>query len=458
MSLCVQPNCELILVTNTGTTIQSFDFYDCSGVLLNLSLTPDMDYYINYCSTSSYTGSSINVINLGAVENVYGITGCCNSDKIFFGVPTGFTDFQTGDTIHSENFFLSKVGQSKNGCYTIIEEIDYLLFPILDLNLYCSVIESPITYILQDCELCVADNPCDVPKPTPTPSYNIPNPVILPKNECDVITLFPMSAECFSIQPSSESSYDGSVAIGITGGTSPYTIEWQNGNKSSAITNLGYGEYPVKITDFYGDFVIEKVCILGVPPSQTPTPTPTITPTITPTPTPTNFVSTPTPTPTPTATTPKAWFVYSKCGQLYDPPTVIVQSVVGPYQSPTIYFSHNGSCYVFLNIATSIPNFPINYNVIISQTNYFTNVGQQTFTSCDDCFSSVEPNNPICQPFSLFNRSNVQQTYSFWSCETNEVISNIPIQPNQIINICSYSTPVVSNPLVTITVLVGTCP
>lgn len=458
MSLCVQPNCELILVTNTGTTIQSFDFYDCSGTIVNLSLTPNIDYYLNYCSTSIYTGSSVNIVNLGSVENIYELGGCCNLDKVYFGVPTGFTDFQSGDTIHSENFFLSQVSESKTGCYTILEEIDYLLFPILDINLYCSVIESPITYILQDCELCVVDNPCNTPKPTPTPSYNIPNPVILPKNECDVITLFPMSAECFSIQPSSESSFDGSVAIGITGGTSPYTIEWENGNKSSAITNLGYGEYPVKITDYYGDFVIEKVCILGVPPSQTPTPTPTITPTITPTPTPTNFVSTPTPTPTPTATTPKAWFVYSKCGQLYDPPTVIVQSVVGPYQSPTIYFSHNGSCYVFLNIATSIPNFPINYNVIISQTNYFTNVGQQTFTSCDDCFSSVEPNNPICQPYSLFNRSNVLQTYSYWDCQTSQVITNLPILPNQIINVCSFTSPGVSNPLVTITALTGTCP
>ena len=64
----------------------------------------------------------------------------------------------------------------------------------------------------------------------------------------------------------------------------------------------------------------------------------------------------------------------------------------------------------------------------------------------------------ICQPYTLFNGSNVQQTYSFLSCETNQVIGNIPIQPNQISNVCSYSSPFVSNPLVTITVLVGTCP
>jgi len=458
MSLCAFQNCELILVTNTGTTIQSFDFYDCAGELQNLSLTPDVDYYVNYCPTNGYTGTSVNIVDLGVIEYVLAAFGCCESDKIYFGVPSGFTDFQTGDTVYSESYFASTTNKTKFGCYNIVEEIDYLLFPILDLDLYFSVIESPLTYVSQDCTLCVSDYSCNQPLPTPTPSYSVINPIIQPKNECDVITLFPMSAQCFTVQPSSEGSYDGSVAIGITGGTSPYTIEWQNGNKSSAITNLGYGEYPVKITDYYGDFIVEKVCVLGVPPSATPTPTPTITPTITPTPTPTTMVTTPTPTPTPTATTPKAWFVYSKCSQLYEPPTVIVQSVVGPYQSPNLYFQHNGECYVFTSIVGAIPNFPITYNVIVSQTNYFTNVSQQTFTSCDECLVAVEPNIPVCQPYSLFNRSNVQQTYDYWDCITGQVITGLPIAPNQIINLCSFSTPVVSNPLVSITVLTGTCP
>jgi|LauGreDrversion4_2_1035121.scaffolds.fasta_scaffold231165_2 hypothetical protein len=460
MSICSSPNCELLLVTNTGTTIENFDFFDCTGNLQNISLSPNLDYYVNYCSTSNYSGNSISVVNLGQVEFILSKIGCCNNDKVYFGVPSGFTDFQVGDTIYSDSFISTENVEIKKGCYYIVEEVDYLLLPILDLNYYYSVIESPLTYISQECQLCITDYPCNYPVPTPTPSYEIYNPSIQPRNECDVITIFPMSAQCFSVEPTTDQSYNGSVAVGITGGTPPYTIEWENGNKSSAISNLGYGTYPVKITDFYSDFTIELVCSLGIDITPTPTPTTTQTPTpsITPTQTPTIPVSTPTPTPTPTPTTPKAWYVYSKCGQLYEPPTVIVQGVPGPFMSPSIYFNHNGYCFVFLNIATGIPSFPPNFNVVISQTNYFTNVQVGTYANCNDCLAEAEPNIQICQPFSLFNNSQVQQTYSYEDCNTSQVISGQPILPSQLINVCSLSTPVVSNPLVNINALSGTCP
>ncbi len=122
-----------------------------------------------------------------------------------------------------------------------------------------------------------------------------PKPSIEPRNECDVLTIFPMGAKCFSKEPTNVTTFNGSIAVGVTGGTPPYTISWENGNVAPAITNLGVGEYPVTITDSYGDFIVNTTCILSA--TALPTPTPTGTPTPTPTPT-----ITPTPTLTPTAT------------------------------------------------------------------------------------------------------------------------------------------------------------
>ena len=460
MSLCPSTNCELLLVVNTGTTIQNFEFYDCNSNFQSLSISPDLDYYINYCSISTYTGNSFNIINLGQVEYVLTALGCCNNDKMYIGVPDNFDDFQIQDTIYSNSYTSTINPEIKNGCYQIFEKFDYSLLPILDINYYYTVIESPLIYTSQDCDFCLTDNPCDNPYPKPTPSHEIYNPSIQPRNECDVITLFPMSAQCFSVEPSNNESYDGSVGVGITGGTPPYKIEWKNGNKSSAISNLGYGNYPVKITDFYGDFVVELVCSLGA--NFTPTPTPTQTPSPTPSPTP---GETPTSTPTPTPTKPKAWFIYSKCGNLYEPPTVIVQAVPGPYMSTSTYFINNGSCYVFLNVSPQIPNFPPNYNVVISQTNYFINNQSnqsnsliRTFKNCTECENSIEPAPKICTPFTLFNETKVQQTYSYVDCKTNITISGQPILPFQLINLCSFNAPVVSNSNVVINQLNGTCP
>lgn len=135
-----------------------------------------------------------------------------------------------------------------------------------------------------------------------------PKPSIAPRNECDVITIFPMGAKCFTKEPTNVTTFDGAVSVGVTGGTPPYTIAWENGNVAPAITNLGVGEYPVTITDSYGDFVVNTTCVLAATslptptptqtPTPTPTPTPTITPTITPTPTPIPSL-TPSPTPEP---------------------------------------------------------------------------------------------------------------------------------------------------------------
>jgi hypothetical protein len=90
-----------------------------------------------------------------------------------------------------------------------------------------------------------------------------PPPIsIKPRNECDVLTIFPMDVECFVTHPSSPYSYDGEAAIGVTGGTPPYIITWEIGSVSSVITNLNVGEYSATVTDYYGDFTINTTCVL----------------------------------------------------------------------------------------------------------------------------------------------------------------------------------------------------
>jgi hypothetical protein len=101
------------------------------------------------------------------------------------------------------------------------------------------------------------------------------------QNECNVITIFPLGVQCVTQNPTSISSFDGVATLHIMGGTPPYTIQWENGNYSQTLTNLGSGEYDAVVTDFYGDFTARTTCYLMAP-SPTPTPTPTPTPSPTP--------------------------------------------------------------------------------------------------------------------------------------------------------------------------------
>ncbi len=87
-------------------------------------------------------------------------------------------------------------------------------------------------------------------------------------NDCEVITITPMEVECVVINPSSSFLSDGSASISITGGTPPYNITWGNGGLGLAIYGLSVGEYPAVITDFYGDFTANTVCVLT---AETPT-------------------------------------------------------------------------------------------------------------------------------------------------------------------------------------------
>lgn len=99
------------------------------------------------------------------------------------------------------------------------------------------------------------------------------------RNECDPITIFPMGVQCLVNNPTYTTTYDGSAALSITGGTPPYTIIWDIGGISAAITNLGPGEYGATIVDYYGDFTANTICVLTAStPTVTPTPTPTPSP------------------------------------------------------------------------------------------------------------------------------------------------------------------------------------
>lgn len=88
------------------------------------------------------------------------------------------------------------------------------------------------------------------------------------RNECTPITLLNLNVQCGSyIQPSTSTSFDGSVSVIISGGTSPYTITWSNGvtqsvNSGSTITNLNIGSYIATVVDYWGDYTAVTTCIL----------------------------------------------------------------------------------------------------------------------------------------------------------------------------------------------------
>ena len=127
--------------------------------------------------------------------------------------------------------------------------------------------------------------PTNSPSPTPTLSSS-PTPsnsaVVKLKNNCDVFTLFDMGVRCNPITfPSSQTSLDGVLSLLITGGTTPYSIYWEGGQRTQTLVGIPQGNYQVTVVDYYGDYTASTVCSL-FPPTQTMTPSPTVTPTVTP--------------------------------------------------------------------------------------------------------------------------------------------------------------------------------
>lgn len=98
-------------------------------------------------------------------------------------------------------------------------------------------------------------------------------------NECEPIVIYPLGVSCQSINPTGPKKSDGSATVIITGGTSPYTIKWENGNTTQTISNLSVGSYTVTVVDYFGDYSATTTCVLS---AVGPTPTPPVTPTPTP--------------------------------------------------------------------------------------------------------------------------------------------------------------------------------
>ena len=104
------------------------------------------------------------------------------------------------------------------------------------------------------------------------PNYDMPV-TIEPRNECDVLTIFPMGVDCIIQNPTNDRTFDGAAALSITGGTPPYTVIWDSGGIAPTIYNLNAGSYGATVTDFYGDFIINTICVLTAETTTTTTST-----------------------------------------------------------------------------------------------------------------------------------------------------------------------------------------
>lgn len=83
-------------------------------------------------------------------------------------------------------------------------------------------------------------------------------------NSCGVFTVYPLGVTCVTTDATNGSN--GTMEIFITGGTSPYNIEWSTGsNNVTQITNMVPGTYTATVTDFYGDFTDVASCVIGAP-------------------------------------------------------------------------------------------------------------------------------------------------------------------------------------------------
>ena len=194
--------------------------------ILDLGETPDTCFY---------------VLSLGEMEcsptyNIdvnTGTTCVCQCYCYFIRSATQSTDVTYVDCNNTIVVDTIQEGQTYNICSKVFPQFDT---------------ETQIPIKLTD--IC-QDNQCPPTIPT-----------VKPPNECDVITIFPMSVECLTLQPTNDKTFDGSTTLIITGGTPPYTIFWEVGSFAPALTNLGVGQYSATVTDYYGDFTANTTCVL----------------------------------------------------------------------------------------------------------------------------------------------------------------------------------------------------
>jgi hypothetical protein len=200
--------------------------------------------------------------------------------------------------------------------------------------------------------LTPTNTPTNTKTPTPTPNpTNTPQPTQVYKlsNDCDVFTLFPLGIECITLaNVSSAISPNGSLSLKITGGTSPYTISWSNGQKTKTISGLGPGSYEAQVIDYYGDYTATTICSLLAP---TPSPTPTLTTT---------------PTPTPSGTYPNLCLSIVTC-----PAIVPIQFTSSSIQNGKPSWSSSAGYLIVWNVTLQqweIQNYTVSGGILVSKT------------------------------------------------------------------------------------------
>ena len=199
---------------------------------------------------------------------------CCETGDIntdYFGLELLEGEVSEGLVFYVESDYFT-------GCATVININEFPEGSPLYISENYTLVEYP------SCVVCTGSTVgCETtPKPTPTIYYSsstVCGDGILKRNECDPIVIFPMGVECVIVNPTNTRTTDGILSLLITGGTPPYSVLWDNGISTPALSNLGVGTYTATVTDSYGDFIIIHSCELTAPtPPPTPTPEPTPTP------------------------------------------------------------------------------------------------------------------------------------------------------------------------------------
>ena len=100
-------------------------------------------------------------------------------------------------------------------------------------------------------------------QPTATPAYiyfDLNPPIVTNLPEVNFIS--DLSAGVQSTDISCNGANDGTATLNIASGTSPYVINWDNGDTTSTLTNLSQGTYSVNLTDAKNCVYTDSVSII----------------------------------------------------------------------------------------------------------------------------------------------------------------------------------------------------
>lgn len=86
---------------------------------------------------------------------------------------------------------------------------------------------------------------------------------VLLKNECGVATILPLGVSCFVVDATTPTTMDGTIYLNITGGSTPYSITWDNGLKTQNLYSVSAGTYTAQVVDFYGDYSATTTCTVS---------------------------------------------------------------------------------------------------------------------------------------------------------------------------------------------------